>query len=292
MGKNILNVVSFSGGKDSTAMLLKMIEKGIPVDYVLFCDTGIEFPQMYRHIDKVEKETGITITRVTAYDTFENIMFNINVNRKPDSLISQKYGINQKGYGWPGPRTRWCTSRLKKRPADNFVRSFKQDYEIRHYIGIAADEQYRLERKTNQNLCHIHPLVDWGMDESSCLSYCYSKGYDWEGLYKYFKRVSCWCCPLQSLDELRVLRSKFPELWEKLKEWDNKNFRTFKAGYGVEELEIRFCFEEECIRAGKPIKGKKFMAELNSILNKTTIHKNGKGDTERVNVENNIKKAD
>ena len=50
-----LHVVSFSGGKDSTAMLLGMIERDMPIDYILFCDTGIEFPAMYEHIDRVEK---------------------------------------------------------------------------------------------------------------------------------------------------------------------------------------------------------------------------------------------
>jgi hypothetical protein len=32
--------------------------------------------------------------------------------------------------------------------------------------------------------------------------------------------VSCWCCPLQGLEELRTLRREFPELWEQLLEWE------------------------------------------------------------------------
>ena len=47
--------VSFSGGKDSTAMLLRMLEEGMPVDIILFCDTGLEFEGMYHHIEKLEK---------------------------------------------------------------------------------------------------------------------------------------------------------------------------------------------------------------------------------------------
>jgi 3'-phosphoadenosine 5'-phosphosulfate sulfotransferase (PAPS reductase)/FAD synthetase len=42
---------SFSGGKDSTAMLLMLIEKGCPLDRIIFFDTGWEFPQMYDHIN-------------------------------------------------------------------------------------------------------------------------------------------------------------------------------------------------------------------------------------------------
>lgn len=49
MEKPNLHVVSLSGGKDSTAMLLGMVEEGWPIDHILFCDTGLEFEGMYHH---------------------------------------------------------------------------------------------------------------------------------------------------------------------------------------------------------------------------------------------------
>ena len=52
------HIVSFSGGKDSTAMLLIMLEKGMPIDRVINVDTTKEFPETYDHIDKVEKFSG------------------------------------------------------------------------------------------------------------------------------------------------------------------------------------------------------------------------------------------
>ena len=36
-----IHSVSVSGGKDSTALLLLMIERGSPIDVVLYADTGI-----------------------------------------------------------------------------------------------------------------------------------------------------------------------------------------------------------------------------------------------------------
>ena len=42
MNTNALHVVSLSGGKDSTAMLLLMLERGWPIDAVLNADTGME----------------------------------------------------------------------------------------------------------------------------------------------------------------------------------------------------------------------------------------------------------
>ena len=45
--KQASNVVSLSGGKDSTAMLLMLLERGEPVADVMFFDTGSEFLEMY-----------------------------------------------------------------------------------------------------------------------------------------------------------------------------------------------------------------------------------------------------
>lgn len=57
------HAVSLSGGKDSTAMLLLMIERDMPIDMVLSADTGMEFPEMYEHLAKLDehlfRERGI-----------------------------------------------------------------------------------------------------------------------------------------------------------------------------------------------------------------------------------------
>ena len=75
MGKPIKHIVSLSGGKDSTAMLLRMLEEGMPVDIILFCDTGLEFEGMYHHIDKLEKYIGMPITRLKSAQPFEYLFF-------------------------------------------------------------------------------------------------------------------------------------------------------------------------------------------------------------------------
>lgn len=269
MDKPEYRLVSLSGGKDSTAMLLRMLEEGMKIDCILFCDTGLEFPAMYEHLDKLEQNIGRPITRVKSEYRYEHLMFDVPVKRKEDTSFAAKFGKVHNGYGWAGPRMRWCTTQLKDIPREKFLRELRQEYTVKEYVGIAADEQYRLERKRNKNPNHIHPLADWGMTEADCLKYCYERGYDWGGLYEHFKRVSCWCCPLQSLEELRQLYRYYPKLWQRLKEWDKRTWRNFRADYGVEELEARFLFEEECIHAGKPISGKAFFTELKKRLEVT-----------------------
>ena len=82
MSKPVLNMVSFSGGKDSTAMLLRMLEEGMQVDIILFCDTGLEFPQLYKHVKKVEQNIGRPITVVKCKDDFEYLFAEKPIKRK------------------------------------------------------------------------------------------------------------------------------------------------------------------------------------------------------------------
>lgn len=104
-----------------------------------------------------------------------------------------------------------------------------------------------------------YPLVEWNMTEAECLAYCKERGFDWDGLYDIFSRLSCWCCPLQSLDELRKLRKYFPELWERLRYMDKNTWRKFSKIYSVEELEVRFAYEDELLENGLRLKVNLFL---------------------------------
>jgi len=57
-------LVSFSGGKDSTAMLIRMIELNIEIDKIIFADTGLEFPELW----KIAKWWDIENMRITGYN--------------------------------------------------------------------------------------------------------------------------------------------------------------------------------------------------------------------------------
>ena len=111
------HAVSLSGGKDSTAMLLLMIERDMPIDMVLSADTGMEFPEMYEHLAKLDehlfRERGIHITTLRHPKGFEYLMFD-EPKQKPRSLENRaRLGIPPYGNGWPGIRVRWCTGQLK-----------------------------------------------------------------------------------------------------------------------------------------------------------------------------------
>lgn len=244
------HVVSFSGGKDSTALLLRMLELGMKVDEVLNCDTYMEFPQMYQHIEVIKnivESKGIKFVTLRNSLSFKYLMLEHQPERR--TATKDKINGNPKGYSWAGNRSRWCTSKLKTELLRRYKQELQEKYTMIEYVGIAADEQYRLERESNKQ--HKHPLVDWGWTEADALKYCYDKGFDFGGLYEIFDRVSCWCCPLQGLDELYNLRKFFPDLWKELGDMDSRTWRKFRFDYSVKELEVMFSLQDELIQQGK-----------------------------------------
>ena len=110
MKTNTFHAVSLSGGKDSTAMLLLMIERDMPIDMVLTADTGMEFPEMYEHLDRLDdylyRERGIHLTMLRHPKGFEWMMFEEPKKRASTIERRQRLGVPVYGNGWPGIRVR------------------------------------------------------------------------------------------------------------------------------------------------------------------------------------------
>jgi 3'-phosphoadenosine 5'-phosphosulfate sulfotransferase (PAPS reductase)/FAD synthetase len=228
-----MNIVSFSGGKDSTAMLLMMLEKEIPVDRIICVDTTKEFPQMYEHIKKVQAMIEPLKIEVVKID-FDYFF--------ADKEIMRGANKGKFGYGWTGARGRWCTH-LKVAAINKIIKKIPNAPNTVEFVGIAYDEVKRAEKKYIKEKNVRLPLVEWQITERQALDYCYSKGLDWGGLYEKFHRVSCWCCPLSRIGSLRTLYNDFPELWKELEEMDKKSWRNFKSNYTVTELREKFANE-------------------------------------------------
>ena len=251
------HAVSLSGGKDSTAMLLLMIERGMPIDLVITADTGMEFPEMYTHLAKVDallyRERGIRITTLRHPKGFEWLMFEVPLTKASSIARRQAAGVPLCGNGWPGIRVRWCTGQLKTHLISKEINRLKGSRHVIQYIGIAADE---LKRVKNE----VYPLAEWGITEAQALQICYDRGFDFGGLYHIYRRASCWCCPFQRMDELRKLRQHHPELWARLLAMDERAIAMFgsrpqgefRRGWSVARLEERFSLEDEERRAAYP----------------------------------------
>lgn len=232
---NLRHVVSFSGGKDSTAMLIRMLEENMKIDEIIFADTGIEFPEMYEHIKQVEEYIKRPITTIRAENSFKYYML--------DHIKTRGKNKGKAGYSWPDFRNRWCNTVLKQ----NVFKDYLKGLDVIEYHGISYDERERASRNAGKRNIK-YPLIDWEMTEKDCLKYCYKHGFNWGGLYEKFDRVSCYLCPLQRLKELKTIYKEFPELWSYMRELDKKSIklfgRKFRADYSIKELEEKFNKED------------------------------------------------
>ena len=211
-------------------MLLLMIERSMPIDMVLVADTGMEFPEMYRHWDRLEqylyRERGLKLTVLRHPRGFEWLMFDQPKEKLSALERREREEVPPYGNGWPSTRVRWCTGQLKVHLFNKALAQLKTDYEVFQFIGIASDEDHRCV--TDEHI--RYPLVRWDITEAQALQICYDRGFDWGGLYEIYHRASCWCCPLQRIDELRKLRRHHPELWARLRDMDDRARAMFGPG--------------------------------------------------------------
>lgn len=198
-------IASCSFGKDSTAMILKLLEEAKPLDEVVFYDTGMEFQAIYHVRDVIVPKL---LTRGIEYTELKpERPFRYDMTERPKV---KRNGTFVKGDGWCGGPCRWGTF-AKQRALNVHTKGSHV------YLGIAFDEQRRL-RFLEEN--KSSPLAEWHMTEADCLFYCRKKGISWEengiDLYEILDRVSCWCCANKNRKELRNIYQFLPDYWERL----------------------------------------------------------------------------
>ena len=110
------------------------------------------------------------------------------------------------------------------------------------YLGIAADEPQRIARHTKPNI--ILPLVEIGWDEAYCRKWC-EENKLLSPIYTTAARGGCWFCHNQGVEQLRLLRKEYPELWALLLKWDSDSPVSFKPdGHTVHDFDKRFQMED------------------------------------------------
>jgi len=172
--------VSLSGGRDSTAMLLMLLEHGEQIDDIVFFDWGEEYPEMYRHLVKLENYIGREITRLYPKHSWGFY--------RDDYVRVKGEWEGRKGYGLPQAGRAWCTA-IKR---DTIVKhTGERRGEVISCIGYATEEKRRAKYKPYQR----YPLLEWGISSIVAYKYCLDRGFDWGGLYEIWRRVSCACCP-------------------------------------------------------------------------------------------------
>lgn len=235
-------VLSLSFGKDSMAMLIEVIRRKLPLDYVIFCDIKFndtisgEHPLMAEWIPYAEKRIkdlyGVDIIHLTAKRNF----------------TEQFYTVKEKGnriglrYGFPYTIGAWCNSRLKLDPIKTFLTSLKkQGFALTEYVGIASDEPKRLERyKALEKHDHkFVTLADLKITELMAFDICKEVGL-LSPKYENSFRGGCWFCPKQSMWDLYQLWLNYPQYFDMLENMEKYSHNSFKPNNTLKQIRIRF----------------------------------------------------
>ena len=230
------HILSLSYGKDSLACLAAIEKLKWPLDRVIHAEiwatdeVKADLPPMVEFKEKadeiIKKRWGITVEHIKSNMTFEEGFYRQRQKGKKQGKIC----------GWPRILGAWCNSVLK-------VTTLKKAQSLNtiEYVGIAADERKRLGRLSETKKS---PLAEAGWAESFCFDWC-KKNNLLSPIYTTTNRGGCWFCHNQPIDQLRLLRKNYPDLWELMLKWDNDSPYSFHAdGKTVHDFEKRFEAED------------------------------------------------
>lgn len=232
-------ILSLSYGKDSMACFGACEILGWPIDRVVTAEVWAtdtipaDLPPMVEFkakADRIIKERyGIQVEHVRAKRNYEQCFY---------SICTGKSKCAGKNYGWPMQRGPWRNSRLKQSVLQKIGKSGVQ------YIGIAADEPNRFHVLSETKKS---PLVEAGWDESYCRKWCEENDL-LSPIYTTATRGGCWFCHNQGVEQLRLLRKNYPDLWALMLKWDADSPVTFHAdGHTVHDFDERFALEDQGI---------------------------------------------
>ena len=204
----LLIVVSVSGGKDSTSLILALLEavdRGEVPRHLLrfaFADTGWEAPETYAYLDYLRQKIGIEIVVV-------------GVDGGMRARIRHRAGF-------PGRMQRWCTRELKIEPLREYHDQLitETGIETVSAMGIrAAESPDRAEMpewadeppgERSWGGYVWRPLLTWTVED--VLRIHNRHGVKVNPLYQRgHNRVGCYPCIFASKDEIRLIAEHAPE---------------------------------------------------------------------------------
>jgi len=196
--------VAFSGGKDSLVALRLALDVN-PELPVIFNSTTVEFPETITYVRKLA----------------EKWKFKLFIARPKTSFF-----IEVKKRGWATHENRWCCAVFKDSPAFELLIKYNIQAEI---TGTTRTESiYRRgllpfkDSKREPPIIRVNPIYDWNQHE--VWKYIKENNLPYNPLYDMgYRRIGCWCCPLNGPSHYKRLAKTHPTLYAFLSNYEPKH---------------------------------------------------------------------
>ena len=208
-----MNVISYGGGVDSTAMLVGLYQRGVPVDLILFADTGGELPETYAYLPVMDQwltARGMPGITVVEYRDMNGARLTLEQEcLRSGTLPSIAYGYKR------------CSLKHKIAPQDKFCNNYPPCREVWakgekvvKFIGYDVGEERRRDHALVYDIQDTkyrkeYPLIDWGWEREDCLAAIRDAGLPLPG------KSSCFFCPAMKHREIRTLYHRHRELYDR-----------------------------------------------------------------------------
>lgn len=209
-----MQVVAFSGGKDSTALVLRLAELG--EDFVcLFTPTGDELPDLALHIEQI-------VARVQR-----------PLVLPPNRGLYHWIDFHQALPNW---RMRWCTRQIKIEPCIAYLQQHPGSTLL---VGLRADEEARVGLYGDY-ATYRYPMREWGWKLADVWAYLDQQGVSIP------ERTDCALCYGQRLGEWYRLWKQYPDRYEQGVQFEAKYGHTFRSAQrdswpaGLKDLRVAF----------------------------------------------------
>lgn len=202
-----------SGGQDSTAMTLRILELGLPLDYIVFLDTTLEHDEMYEYIDKLDaffqRKYNMKITRLKPKESFEDWVYgavtrgeNEGKTRGTPSVLDMCYWRRE----------------AKQNPFERWAKEIGIFDNHKQYNGFVFGESKRYGSSPEHVLA---PLIDWKWREEEVQKYLKDNQME-NKLYQHFTRTGCAVCPKQSEASKYEVYKHYHKWWAYMREMEEK----------------------------------------------------------------------
>lgn len=229
------HIVGFSGGIDSQATARWVLNRFPAADVILLNSLAgrnehpitVEFIEWYSsNVHRVVQVAPLCrdIWATTAPAERRGLILD-------DELTFERL-IQIKGRA-PSSQAQFCTHFLKLVPTKRWIEEHVTEEYVR-YSGVRRDES---RKRSNTPIATwdkwfdcdlIHPIADW--TKQMCFDYVKAHGEQVNQLYTLgFQRVGCAPCINSGKDDILNWATRFPEMIDKVRGWEQRTRRTFFA---------------------------------------------------------------